>query len=60
MPEVGNLEWSLTAGFYGAEGSRKGCQVIENMVDVTGIEPVPPCLQNRFRPSVKLVASYRF
>ena len=26
-------------------------QVIENMVDVTGIEPVTPCLQSRCSPS---------
>jgi len=25
--------------------------VIENMVDVTGIEPVTPCLQSRCSPS---------
>jgi hypothetical protein len=26
-------------------------QVVENMVDVTGIEPVTPCLQSRCSPS---------
>ncbi len=34
-----------------ALNSRNELQVTENMVDVTGIEPVTPCLQSRCSPS---------
>ena len=55
---LANLSSASTVGSYvknyvtnEAVRKKPQPQMIENMVDVTGIEPVTPCLQSRCSPS---------
>ena len=50
-PELGESDQGAFATVF------PGAMKIRGLVDVTGIEPVTPCLQNRFQRQVKLVVS---